>query len=120
MMPLKRVVHTVYVGHLKKSAFRHQAKFVMPAISATQYYQFRCLRLKEGAQASCLFPDIAEFQFNSHSVRIFNPINKLSSLKYRKDEPFRLLKSDYLVGKENQLLVSEVVGNRPKEIRYEA
>ena len=46
MIPIKKVVQTVYVGHLKKSAFKHQARFFMPNIAQNQYYQFRCLRLK--------------------------------------------------------------------------
>lgn len=86
MVPVKKIIKTVYIGLLRRNVKKHCANFPMPALeNSNQKLQVRCLRLKEGAQTSCIFPDIAEFLINNHKVRDFEPINKQSCLKYRKD-----------------------------------
>lgn len=88
----------------------------MPALeNSNQKLQVRCLRLKEGAQTSCIFPDIAEFLINNHKVRDFEPINKQSCLKYRKDEPFIVNKGEYYSGQENSLIINESLGNHKEK-----
>jgi hypothetical protein len=106
MAPLKRPIKTIYVGLMKKSKKKHIANFLIPDIEQNQKVQVRCIRLKEGAQLSCLFPDVAELSMNGQRCNMFEPINKQSCLKYRKDEPFNLLKGDFYKGQENTLVVS--------------
>lgn len=58
---------------------------------------------------------------NGHHVKEFEPINKQSCLKYRKDEPFMLLKGDYYPGQQNTLTLSEsVASSKEKDVRYES
>jgi hypothetical protein len=58
---------------------------------------------------------------NGHHVKEFEPINKQSCLKYRKDEPFQLLKGDYYPNQENTLMLNEsVLSLKEKEVRYES
>lgn len=117
MVPLKQVVHTAWLGILRKGVKKHSATFRLPQLAPTQKVQVRCLRLKEGAQTSCLFPDKADFVVNRIPSARFEPINKQSCLKYRKDEPFFLQRNEYISGVENTLSVSEVVvSNNKKEI----
>jgi hypothetical protein len=106
MAPLKRVVKTIFVGLMKKAKKKHNAKFIMPDLDQNQKVQVRCLRLKEGAQLSCLFPDVAELSINGQRCTVFEPINKQSCLKYRKDEPYTLLRNDLYKGQENTLVIS--------------
>lgn len=81
----------------------------------------RSIRLKEGAPTSCLFPDITEININGRNVKELEPINRQSCLKYRKDEPFTLIKGEYYPGQENTLMLSESLVNiREKDIRYES
>lgn len=74
--------------------------------------------MKEGAQQFCLFPDIAEISLNGQRCNVFEPINRQSCLKYRKDEPFNILKVDFYSGQINSLLISEsLLVNKEKDIR---
>lgn len=115
MSPVKRVVKTAYMGLLRKNVKKHSANFTVPPMEPNQKLQVRCLRLKEGAQTSCLFPDVAEITINTHRVKEFEPINKQSCLKYRKDEPFMLLKGDYYPTQENALLINETVSTHKEK-----
>ena len=71
MSPVKRVVKNVYVALLRKSVKKHCGSFIVPAMEPHQKLQVRCLRLKEGAQNSCLFPDVAEISMNTHKIKEF-------------------------------------------------
>lgn len=71
MIPVKRVIKPVYMGLLRKNTKKHNATFTVPELSLTQKLQVRCLRIKDGAQNSCLFPDIAEITINNHRVKEF-------------------------------------------------
>ena len=62
-----------------------------------------------------MFPDKADFVINRIPTARFEPINKQSCLKYRKDEPFYLQKNEYISGVENTLSVSEVMINNSKK-----
>ena len=85
-----------------------------------QKVQVRCVRLKEGAQTACLFPDVACVTLNQQRCCEFELVNKQSCLKYRKDEPFYLRK-DYYPGQDNLMVVSETLEpSREKEVRSEA
>ena len=46
---------------------------------------------------------------NGHHVKEFEPINKQSCLKFRKDEPFALLKGDYYPNQDNTLTLNETI-----------
>lgn len=59
MIPMSKVVSTVFITELRKSARKHFAKFRIPNVGQDQRVQIRCLRLKDGAQTACLFPDAA-------------------------------------------------------------
>lgn len=98
MAPLKRVQKTVYLGLFRKNVRKHIANINFPYLENNQRLQVRSIRLKEGAPTSCLFPDLAEININGRNVKEFEPINKQSCLKYRKDEPFNLIKGEYYPG----------------------
>lgn len=58
---------------------------------------------------------------NGNHVKEFEPINKQSCLKYRKDEHFALLKGDYRPNEENKFLLNETMSSiKEKEARYES
>lgn len=121
MVPVKRVVKTVYIGLFRRNVRKHLANVFFPHIEQSQKLQVRSIRLKEGAPTSCLFPDITEININGRNVKELEPINRQSCLKYRKDEPFTLIKGEYYPGQENTLMLSESLVNiREKDIRYES
>lgn len=69
MIPVKKVVSTLYLGHFKRNIKKHHTSFFVPSIPPSQKIQVRCLRLREGAPTSCLFPDMAEIVMNGHHVK---------------------------------------------------
>jgi hypothetical protein len=69
MIPNKRVQKIIYIGLMRKNVKKHSANFIIPELSPNQKLHVRCLRVKDGAQNSCLFPDIAEILINSHRVK---------------------------------------------------
>jgi hypothetical protein len=69
MMPLKRVKKTIFLGIFRRSFRKHIATFFVPLLEPNQKFQIRCLRLKEGAPTSCLFPDITEITINGHHIK---------------------------------------------------
>ena len=85
MIPTKKVVKTAYIGLMRKNAKKHTATITFPEVLEDQKLEVRCLRVKDGAQNACLFPDITEIRINDHLVQDFDPISKISCLKYRKD-----------------------------------
>lgn len=120
MAPLRRVVRPLFVGLLRKAYKKHHINFFLPEVEGAQKVQVRCVRLKEGAQTACLFPDVACVTLNQQRCCEFELVNKQSCLKYRKDEPFYLRK-DYYPGQDNLMVVSETLEpSREKEVRSEA
>lgn len=69
MIPVKKVIKTVYLGLLRKNVKKHYTNIFIPVLENNQKLQVRCLRLKDGAQTSCLFPDITEILINNHKAR---------------------------------------------------
>ena len=69
MIPVKRVIKPVYLGLFRRNIRKHMTSFFVPELEANQKFQVRCLRLKEGAPTSCLFPDMADIMMNGHHIR---------------------------------------------------
>lgn len=68
-MPVNRVCKTVFVGVMSRNAKKHVVKIFIPEIEFGKKLQFRCLRLKDGAQHCCLFPDYADFSMNGVRIK---------------------------------------------------
>jgi transcription elongation factor Elf1 len=64
MSPLRKVVKPLFVGLMRKTFKKHQVSFFIPELEPQQKMQVRCVRLKDGAQTACLFPDVACITLN--------------------------------------------------------
>lgn len=88
LIPTRKVIKTLFVGLLPKGRRKHEVRFDTKEEDlqvASRRVQIRCFRLKENCQQAILFPDSAVFTLNNCFLKEFEPINKQSCLKYRKD-----------------------------------
>ena len=107
MIPHRPVIRVLFVGLLRKNRKKQEISLPLSEEEMSIQYniQVRCFRLKEDCQNFIQFPDSCCFSLRSIILKDFEPLERLSSLKYRKDEPFYISQGLHYSG--NRIMISQ-------------